>query len=101
MGTAADVNIYTSDPLAAKSLIGNHENTYVGEFLRNYLDVDVDSITRELKDKGIKLSATTGKSWMGKLPAKDQRLDGQDHLKHYEGDFKRRKRHVGCDCEMH
>src|SRR5690242_4724555 len=33
--SAADVNIYTSDPKAAAPLIGNHENTEVGEFLRN------------------------------------------------------------------
>lgn len=30
---------------------GNVENTDVGKFLRNYLDVDVDEITRELLDK--------------------------------------------------
>jgi alkaline phosphatase len=72
--------------------------------LRNYLEVDVEAITKELKDKGIKLNTLNAagkqKSWMGRMPGKDQRLDGQDHLKHYEGDFKRRKRHAGCDCDL-
>lgn len=101
----ADVNIYASSPSDAKALIGNHENTAVGEFLRDYLDLDLDAITDELKQKGTKLDTqdANGKtvSWMGRLPEKDERLDGQDHMQHYEGDFKKHKRHhVGCDCDL-
>ena len=50
--TAVDVNIYTSDPKGLGEGSGrNVENTDVGLFLRKYLDVDVDEITEELKEK--------------------------------------------------
>jgi alkaline phosphatase len=92
---AADVNIYTSSPDYAANLIGNHENTEVGKFLRDFLEVDVDAITRELTQLGPKwdtVSATGVKeSWLGPLPPVDI---GHDHLDHYQGDFKKYKR---CD----
>lgn len=101
--SAADVNIYSSDPKAAMPLVGNHENTEVGEFLRNYLDVDVEAITKELREKGVNLKANVAGEevgWMGKVPSEGERLDGQNHLASYSGDFK--KRHLlhgrGCDC---
>lgn len=83
-------------------LVGNHENTEVGEFLRNYLGVDVEAVTKELREKGTKLNVLNAAgeevSWMGKVPADGQRLDGQNHLASYGGDF--RKRHLlhGRDC---
>ncbi|CAK7263341.1 vacuolar alkaline phosphatase [Sporothrix epigloea] len=49
--SAVDVNIYSSGGEAAEQLHGNRENTDVGKFLREYLDVDVESITAELKEK--------------------------------------------------
>lgn len=102
--SAADVNIYTSDPGAAGALVGNHENTEVGKFLREYLAVDVDAVTKELKDKGIKLMGEGEGGWMGPLPEDGQRLDGQEHLESYSGDF-RRKRGVMhgdvCGCGKH
>lgn len=49
--SAVDVNIYSSGGKAAEKLRGNVENTDVGRFLSEYLDVDVDEITRELEDK--------------------------------------------------
>lgn len=52
--TAVDVNIYASDPRHARALIGNRENTDVGKFLADFLDVDVEEVTREIMDKGIK-----------------------------------------------
>ncbi|KAF3092364.1 hypothetical protein TWF569_003587 [Orbilia oligospora] len=58
--SAVDVNIYAYPPEAAKKLWGNHENTEIGEFLRNYLDVDVDAITKKLREGG------THAKWMGK-----------------------------------
>ncbi|KAJ4332538.1 vacuolar alkaline phosphatase [Didymella glomerata] len=102
--SAADVNIYSSDPEKAKALVGNHENTEVGEFLRNYLDVDVEAVTKELREKGKDLKVLdangTAVGWMGKVPKEGERLDGQTHLADYTGDFK--KRHLlhgrACDC---
>ncbi|ROV90279.1 hypothetical protein VSDG_08160 [Cytospora chrysosperma] len=49
--SAVDVNIYSSGGPQAEAIHGNVENTDVGKFLRNYLDVDVKAITEELKDK--------------------------------------------------
>lgn len=98
--SAADVNIYASDPHAAALLQGNHENTEVGDFLREYLGVDVDSVTKELKEKGV-LFDTLGEggervSWMGRVASEGERLDGQDHIAHYAGDHKMHKR-GGCE----
>lgn len=97
--SAADVNIYSSDPKVAKALVGSHENTEVGDFLRNYLDVDVDAVTRELREKGVLYDRVNEQgeveSWTGKKPVVDEWLDSQDHLDHYQGDFKRHKR-----CEI-
>ena len=97
--SAADVNIFSSSKKDAAALIGNHENTEVGEFLRTYLDVDVEAITKELKEKGTAYNAVDehgeAVSWMGRTPKQGERLDGQDHLDHYQGDFKKHKR-----CEI-
>ncbi|KAF1935553.1 alkaline phosphatase-like protein [Clathrospora elynae] len=104
--SAADVNIYSSDPKAAMALVGNHENTEVGEFLRDYLGVDVESVTKELREKGASLTVTgvDGKEvgWMGHVPEEGQRLDGQTHLASYGGDFKKRHATHGgaCDCGL-
>ncbi|KAJ4351840.1 vacuolar alkaline phosphatase [Didymosphaeria variabile] len=100
--SAADVNIYASDPKAALPLVGNHENTEVGEFLRSYLGVDVEAVTKELKkkDKELKMLGEGG-DWMGKVPEEGERLDGQTHLASYSGDFKKRGVVHGeeCGCE--
>lgn len=45
--SAVDVNIYGT--AGSSPLRGNHENTDIGRFLRDYLDVTVDGITEELK----------------------------------------------------
>jgi alkaline phosphatase len=102
--SAADVNIYSSDPEAARALQGNHENTEVGDFLREYLGVDVESVTKELREKGASLKVAgvngTEVGWMGAVPAEGQRLDGKTHLASYGGDFKKRDGGVvhGEDC---
>ena len=90
--SAVDVNIYASDPEAASKLRGNHENTEVGAFLRWYLDLDdeVEKVTRELRD-GVSVLDDGGASWLGDVPREGERLDGQDHLDHYRGDFKMHK----------
>lgn len=88
--SAVDVNIYASNPQHAKRLIGNHENTEIGEFIRDYLDVDLEAVTKELKEQGAILSKVD--SWLGK-PMDDQ--DTSVDLDHYSGDF---KRSLECDC---
>lgn len=47
--SAVDVNVYGST--GSEALRGNQENTEIGKFLRDYLDVDVDAITKELREK--------------------------------------------------
>ncbi|KAI0481323.1 alkaline phosphatase [Xylariaceae sp. FL0804] len=49
--SAVDVNIYSSGGPGTDALRGNVENTDIGKFLREYLNVDVDAVTRELNDK--------------------------------------------------
>lgn len=49
--SAVDVNIYSSGGPGAEAIRGNVENTDVGKYLREYLNVDVDAITRELNEK--------------------------------------------------
>jgi alkaline phosphatase len=94
--SGADVNIYTSDKNAAASLIGNHENTDIGKFLREYLEVDVEPITKKLKEAWTALDSVDAQgntiSWLGAVPVLGERLDGQDHLDHYQGDFRKYKR---------
>ncbi|OAA57204.1 repressible alkaline phosphatase precursor [Cordyceps fumosorosea ARSEF 2679] len=47
--SAVDVNVYSSGGRGTEALHGNVENTEVGDFLRRYLDVDVEAVTRELQ----------------------------------------------------
>ena len=49
--SAVDVNIYSSGGAAAEKIRGNVENTDVGKFLSEYLEVDVEAITKELQAK--------------------------------------------------
>ncbi|KAF5019598.1 hypothetical protein F66182_8384 [Fusarium sp. NRRL 66182] len=53
--TAVDVNIYSSGGPGTDKIRGNVENTDVGKYLREYLEVDVDAITEELKEKMTKV----------------------------------------------
>ena len=81
-----DVNIYGSS--AAARLIGNHENTEVGEFMRDYLELDLDVITRKLHEAGA-VSGASGEpegvgDWLGSLPENEK---GLDHLDEYHGNF--------------
>ena len=88
--SAVDVNIYASRPKDARPLRGNHENTEVGNFIRDYLGVDLEPITKELKEKGALFDTLTEdgstQSWMGE-PAPDEK--NLHHMDHYHGDFKR------------
>lgn len=49
--TAVDVNIYSSGGPGTEKIRGNIENIEIGKFLREYLDVNVEEITEELKEK--------------------------------------------------
>ncbi|OTA88561.1 hypothetical protein M434DRAFT_399021 [Hypoxylon sp. CO27-5] len=49
--SAVDVNIYSSGGPGAEVLRGNVENTDIGKYLREYLSVDVESVTKELNEK--------------------------------------------------
>jgi alkaline phosphatase len=52
-----DVNIYAVGSPARDKLRGNHENTEIGQFIKEYLDLDLDSVTRILN------SGYRGPSW--------------------------------------
>ena len=79
---AVDVNIYASHPSHAESLIGNHENTEIGKFIRDYLDVDIDAVTKELKE-----AEAAGVLGMGE-PVSDERATAK--AEGYGGDFRKR-----------
>ncbi|CAJ2506765.1 Uu.00g079510.m01.CDS01 [Anthostomella pinea] len=49
--SAVDVNVYSSGGPGTDAIRGNVENTEVGKFLREYLDVDVEAVTKELNEK--------------------------------------------------
>ncbi|KAK3170171.1 hypothetical protein OEA41_009557 [Lepraria neglecta] len=90
--SAVDVNIYASKAKHARPLIGNHENTEIGDFIREYLDVDLEGVTDELKEKG----ALLANDWMGK-PVEDVNILAE--LDHYAGDFKKRGLE-DCGCGL-
>ncbi|KAK3333614.1 alkaline phosphatase-like protein [Cercophora scortea] len=48
--SAVDVNVYCSGGEGAEKIRGNVENTQIGEFLRGYLGVDVEDVTKELRE---------------------------------------------------
>ena len=50
---AVDVNIYASSPKHVPYLVGNHENTEVGAFIAEYLDLNLDDVTKVLKEKNV------------------------------------------------
>lgn len=79
--SAVDVNIYGS--AGSDALRGNHENTQIGKFLREYLDVDVDAITEELikKSKTFSVADSGQASWTGRVPTEE---DLQMVERHYE-----------------
>ncbi|OCT50119.1 Repressible alkaline phosphatase [Cladophialophora carrionii] len=103
--SAVDVNIYASHPSHAPQLVGNHENIEVGQFIAEYLDLDLEVVTKELKSKKVKTESDDGArewgEWMGPegLPVNE---DGSlVALDAYHGDFKHRKRELEeCGCGM-
>lgn len=49
--SAVDVNIYSSGGPGTDAIRGNVENTEIGKFLRDFIGVDVDALTKELQEK--------------------------------------------------
>ncbi|KAL4991096.1 alkaline-phosphatase-like protein [Aspergillus falconensis] len=103
--SGADVNIYASSTKDAWPLQGNHENTEVGAFLADYLDLDVSAVTKRLRNsefwsaESASVSGSGSFNWLGNPLGDDVRTDGLDT---YHGDFKR-KRGLGgggdeCAC---
>jgi alkaline phosphatase len=80
--SAVDVNIYGS--AGSDALRGNHENTEIGVFLRNYLEVDVDAITKELNEKIRDFTATNH----GHLPSEEDMLTASDHYYELRSEIK-------------
>lgn len=90
--SGVDVNIYGSK--GTENLRGNHENTDVGNFIRDFLEIDLNAVTTELKKKGVaRVGSLSGQEneypWMGRSLhelAKDGfETTGVDC---YHGDFK-------------
>lgn len=79
--SAVDVNIYGT--IGSHNLSGNNENTDVGNFLREYLNVDIDEVTKELveKSKSFDILSDSRNGWTGKLPSE---LDLQSISRHNE-----------------
>ncbi|KAB8074002.1 alkaline-phosphatase-like protein [Aspergillus leporis] len=106
--SSVDVNIYASSTKDAWRLVGNNENTDIGSFLAEYLEVDVEAVTKRLQsskewDWNPEVeSASAGRSWLGDPLGEDVRTEGLDT---YHGEFKKRsvdvnKRECGCG-ELH
>lgn len=74
--SAVDVNIYGSK--GTEALKGNHENTDVGKFLRDYLNVDVDAITRELNEKASAFEIQRA-GWTGRIPSEEDLMNAENH----------------------
>ncbi|KAL1897095.1 vacuolar alkaline phosphatase [Sporothrix stenoceras] len=79
--SAVDVNIYSSGGAAAEQIRGNHENTDVGKFLRDYLGVSVDDITAELNEKMVAGRPALAPVTAQGLPVSDYEMEGVQ--KHY------------------
>ncbi|CAG8706906.1 17223_t:CDS:2, partial [Acaulospora morrowiae] len=70
--SAVDVNLYARGKDTEK-LRGNHENTYIGEFIKDYLGLDLDSITLKLNSDNASFH----------LSSPDITSFNADHLAHY------------------
>lgn len=79
--SAVDVNIYSSGGAAAEQIRGNHENTDVGKFLRDYLGVSVDDITAELNEKMVAGQPALAPVTAQGLPVTEYEMEGVQ--KHY------------------
>jgi alkaline phosphatase len=76
--SAVDVNIYAYSPKGSEALHGNHENTEIGDFLQNYLDLDVQPITEELVKKlnTFGIAGNDQSAWVGRIPTEQELESG-------------------------
>lgn len=108
---AVDVNIYASSTKDAWPLVGNHENTEIGTFMADYLDVSLSEVTKKLTSAGSWTNAEAMPAvdsdefrWMGHPLEENVRTEGLDS---YHGDFRKRSLDgedvfdAGCGCEHH
>ena len=107
---AVDVNIYASSPDDAPGLTGNHENIEIGKFIAEYLGVELEPVTKELKRKGVKQGSTgtandadveSGSGWgewMGPAGFASNENGQLVYLDEYHGDFKHRKREAEAEA---
>lgn len=73
-------------------MVGNHENTEVGDFLADYLDLNVDNVTKLLQDS--KSGILQSYDWMGDRLGLTFHTEGLDA---YHGDFRKRSAD-DCGC---
>jgi alkaline phosphatase len=103
--SGVDVNIYASSSKDAWPLVGNHENTEIGQFMADYLDLDVENTTKHLQSSSA-WSFAGGEvdrpfAWLGDRLGENVRTEGLDT---YHGEFRKRslevdgmeKRECGC-----
>lgn len=74
--SAVDVNIYGAGK-GFRKLAGNHENTEIGEFMEEYMGVDVQAVTQRL----LKYGKQQGTEWMGR-PVPEGWIHQFDHYAH-------------------
>jgi alkaline phosphatase len=67
--SAVDVNIYGT--AGSSELRGNHENTDIGKFLRDYLDVNVNNINKELEEAIFRATGNEEVGWTGRIPSEE------------------------------
>lgn len=77
--SAVDVNIYGTS--GSSVLSGNHENIDIGIFMQNYLNVQVDGITKELNEWENFRTENSGGGWTGRIPSEE---DIQSVLRKHE-----------------
>lgn len=95
--SAVDVNIYASDAQAVKGLAGNHENTEIGVWMREYLDLDeeVKEVTRLLRKA---FSKGEGKGGETSVQEQDETPGREEE----EGELRdRRRKRSGIMDEYH
>ena len=102
--SAVDVNIYGIGAALSK-LSSNHENTEVGNFLKDYLELDLDAVTQELLHGGVKTTTESHRdlSWMGRTLEDITNNPNwvTDQMDCYHGEFKREVKGVLHPCGPH
>jgi len=76
--SGVDVNLYGYPPDLTKELFGNRENTEIGQFIVDTMDIDLDIVTRDLN--------RLAKSWHVTDDKHNPNMN-HIHLKHYSHEF--------------